>query len=453
MMSKEILLIEDDETVSFSLEILLKESGYLIDTAKDGMLGYELARKNQYPVILCDIDLPGMDGKQILEKLKGEGTESQLILFTGFGNINDAVECIKNGACDYFLKPVDDDKLLISIRRAFDRALLMDENRGLKKQLNAVNQCQVVYRSKIMEHILKQARLAADTDATVLITGKSGTGKTMLAKYIHLNSRRSSGQFIEVSCGALSENLLESELFGHKKGAFTGAHADKQGKFEASMGGTIFLDDINSSSLGFQTKLLRVIEEKVFERVGDNQTIAADVRIIAATNVDLMELSGQGNFREDLFHRLNVVGFEMPSLRNRAEDIPALIHEFVRKFSLRHQKNISGVEDNALEILLNYSWPGNIRELENVIERAVIFAQGGELKVSDIPGSLKRNRIEEMPAVHCAEPNLTKALNEFERSHIAKVLQMAQGSRSRAAELLDVSRATLFNKIRKHGIG
>jgi transcriptional regulator with PAS, ATPase and Fis domain len=315
-----------------------------------------------------------------------------------------------------------------------------------------LGQGEVVYRSKKIEMILQHAQIAAETDATVLITGESGTGKTLLAKQIHIHSRRKTCPFIEISCGALSEGLLESELFGHKKGAFSGAHFEKEGKFEASKGGTIFLDDINSSSLGFQIKLLRVIEERVFERVGENKTRTADVRIVAATNVDLMSLSSQGKFREDLFHRLNVIGLEMPSLRERKEDIPALIHFFIEKFSLRHQKRIGSIEEKASEILLNYSWPGNVRELENVIERAVIFSQGSELKSSELPDHIRNIRATEPFSFYCEDPRLCRAMEKYEKNHITSVLKITGDNRSKAAELLNISRATLFNKMRKYAM-
>lgn len=453
LMSKErILVVEDDDVVCFSLKSLLSSAGYEVDVALNGLDAMELIEKNHDPVILCDINLPGMDGKEILDRIKSEGIKSELILFTGYGSIQDAVACIKKGAYDYFVKPVDNEKLLIAIQRAFEHVALLDENRGLKEQLECACENRIAFRSKKMENLLQHARIAAETDATVLITGESGTGKTLLAKFIHQNSKRRSRPFVEVSCGALTESLLESELFGHKKGAFTGANLDKKGKFEVSRGGTIFLDDINSSSLGFQVKLLRVIEERVFERVGDNKTVTTDMRVIAATNMNLLELSGSGKFREDLYHRLNVVGLEMPSVRDRREDIPVLIQHFIDKSCARYKKNVKRIGDKALQILMNYPWPGNVRELENTIERSVIFSRHQSLDVSDLPENIRNYDNNGAIVFQNDDPSLSRAMEQYEKIHIMNVLKLHQANRSKTAEVLGVSRATLFNKMRKYGI-
>lgn len=450
-----ILLVEDDQTICYSLKSLLEDDGYRVDTASNGQKAWEKIKSNKYFLILSDINLPELNGRQILARLKASELHSKLILFTGYGSVQDAVECIKKGAFDYFVKPIDDDRLLIAVRRAFEHQALFDENLGLKQQLGHLRRGQFVYQSRAMEVLLEHAKIAAQTDATLLITGESGTGKTLLAKYIHGHSQRKSHPFIEVSCGALSESLLESELFGHRKGAFTGADRDKKGKFEVARGGTVFLDDINSASYGFQIKLLRVIEDKVFEAVGDNETVPADVRIIAATNMNLRELCKERHFREDLFHRLNVVGLKIPALRDRPEDIPVLIHHFISRFSVKYQKEIKSIDDKVLKQLCDYQWPGNIRELENIIERSVIFARGTSLEGYGFPDSFRPcGAPENGGETNCSheEGGLSEVVDAFEKEHIIKVLKETGQNRTKASEYLKISRATLFNKMKKHGL-
>ncbi len=394
-----------------------------------------------------------MNGKEILTRIKGQKLACELILFTGYGSVPDAVQCIKKGAYDYFLKPVDNDKLLVVVQRALEHKALRDENQGLRKKLRQTRHPQMVFCSKKMQHLLNKAKIAAETNVTILITGESGTGKTHLANFIHDHSKKKLKPFVEVSCGALSENLLESELFGHKKGAFTGAHTNRKGKFEAAKDGTIFLDDINSASLGLQMKLLRVIEEKVFEQVGGTETCETDARVIAATNYDLLKLSKKELFREDLFHRLNVVSLEIPSLKDRKEDIPSLIHHFVTRCSNKYEKAIKKIDDSALRILWDYLWPGNVRELENVMERAVIFSQDNEIKTSDILQYVSNNGTT-IPglAVNESDFTLSRVAEKYEKMYILKVLQMNHDNRNKTAQVLGISRATLFNKMKKYGM-
>ena len=379
MNSGRLLVVEDDKVVAVSLKMFLENLNFQVDSTPNGTEAWELIQSRSYEIILSDINLPGLHGKEILNLIKQHGIDVELILFTGYGSVSDAVECIKRGAYDYFTKPIDNERLSLSIRHALERKALRNENKGLRHELDKSSSSHVYFRSKSMELLVQKAHIAAETEATVLITGDSGTGKTLLAKFIHDCSKKAGQPFVEVSCGALSEGLLESELFGHRKGSFTGADRDKKGRFEAARDGTVFLDDINSASIGMQAKLLKVIEEKTFERVGDTRPMHTAARVVAATNRDLRELSKKSLFREDLFHRLNVVSLSIPKLNERKEDIPILVQQFLEKFSRKHKRNVKKFDEWVLPALCHYNWPGNVRELENVMERAIIFCREGEI--------------------------------------------------------------------------
>ena len=451
MSAGRLLVVEDDKVVAVSLKMFLENLNFHIEVTGNGNDAWELIQSRSYEIILSDINLPGLHGKEILKLIKQHGIDVELILFTGYGSVSDAVECIKRGAYDYFTKPIDNERLSLTIRHALERKALRDENKGLRHQIDKSNSHHVYYRSKSMELLVQKAGIAAETEATVLITGDSGTGKTVLAKFIHGCSKKSGQPFVEVSCGALSEGLLESELFGHRKGAFTGADRDKKGRFEAARDGTVFLDDINSASIGLQAKLLKVIEEKTFERVGDTKSMYTAARVIAATNRDLRELSKKGFFREDLFHRLNVVSLSIPRLTERKEDVPILVQQFLQKFSRKHKRNIKNFDEWVLPALCNYNWPGNVRELENVMERAVIFCRAGEIRLSDLPeeiSGLAKGLDLQAPRV-----NLAEALQKFEHHVISQTLELNKGNRDKTARDLGISRATLFNKMKRWSSG
>ncbi len=448
MNSGRLLVVEDDKVVAVSLRMFLENLNFQIDVAASGTEAWELIQSRSYKIILSDINLPGLHGKEILKLIKQHGIDVELILFTGYGSVSDAVECIKRGAYDYFTKPIDNERLSLSIRHALERKALRDENKGLRHELDKSNSHHVFFRSKSMELLVQKAGIAAETEATVLITGDSGTGKTLLAKVIHGCSKKASQPFVEVSCGALSEGLLKSELFGHRKGSFTGADRDKKGRFEAARDGTVFLDDINSASIGLQAKLLKVIEEKTFERVGDTKPMYTAARVIAATNRDLRELSGKGLFREDLFHRLNVVSLAIPKLNERKEDVPILVQQFLQKFSRKHKRNIKKFDEWVLPALCNYNWPGNVRELENVMERAVIFCRGAEIRLSDLPEEI--SGLGKGLDLQTPKMNLSEALQKFELHIISQTLEVNKGNRDKTAKDLGVSRATLFNKMKRH---
>ena len=451
MNSGRLLVVEDDKVVAVSLKMFLENLNFEVDMTANGTEAWEFIQSRSYGIVLSDINLPGLHGKEILKLIKQHGLDVELILFTGYGSVSDAVECIKRGAYDYFTKPIDNERLSLSIRHALERKALRDENKGLRYELDKSNSHHVYFRSKLMELLVQKAGIAAETEATVLITGDSGTGKTLLAKFIHGCSKKAGQPFVEVSCGALSEGLLESELFGHRKGSFTGADRDKKGRFEAARDGTVFLDDINSASMGLQAKLLKVIEEKTFERVGDTKPMYTAARVVAATNRDLRELSKKGLFREDLFHRLNVVSLSIPKLHERKEDIPILVQQFLQKFSRKHKRNIKKFDEWVLPTLCNYNWPGNVRELENVMERAVIFCRDGEIRLSDLPEEI--SGLGKGLDLKNSKMRLSDALQKFEHHLISQTLGLNKGNRDKTARDLGISRATLFNKMKKWSFG
>ncbi len=450
MNSGRLLVVEDDKVVAVSLKMFLENLNFVVDVAPNGTRAWELIQARDYQIILSDINLPGLHGKEILKLIRQHGLEVELILFTGYGSVSDAVECIKGGAYDYFTKPIDNERLSFSIRHALERKALRDENKGLRHELDKSNSNHVYFRSKSMELLVQKARIAAETEATVLITGDSGTGKTLLAKFIHGCSKKEGRPFVEVSCGALSEGLLESELFGHRKGSFTGADRDKKGRFEVARDGTVFLDDINSASIGLQAKLLKVIEEKTYERVGETRPMHTAARIVAATNRDLRELSGKGLFREDLFHRLNVVSLAIPKLNDRKEDVPILVQQFLRKFSRKHNREVKKFDEWVLSALCHYNWPGNVRELENVMERAVIFCRDGEIGLSDLPEEI--SGLGKGLGLRTSMMNLSRQMQKFEHHLILQALDLNKGNRDKTARDLGISRATLFNKMKKWSV-
>jgi DNA-binding NtrC family response regulator len=448
MSIKDLLIVDDDPLVCDSLKEMLLLEGYQVDTAPGGEQALAKLREDRFRVILSDIQMPGMSGLDLLRELKGRSPDTPIIFITGHGHIDGAVEAIKLGAYDYITKPIEDLRLKLTLRRALEQVELQTSYQTLKKRLRPWEMVEnLIFQDRKMGQLLELVHTIADTMATVLITGESGTGKSMLAKYIHDHSSRREGPFGKISCGALSETLLESELFGHTRGAFTGAIKDKKGKFEEAHGGTIFLDDINTASLNLQIKLLRVLQEKVIERVGGNTPIQVDVRIITATNTPLQEEVARHNFREDLYYRINVVNFNIPPLRERLSDIEPLIEHFIQRFNQSHNRRIKGLARNVLQTCLRYSWPGNVRELENVIERAVLLSPGDfivpealspEIKTAGAPG----------PAA-AGDLNLEEALGRAERQILLETLERFKWNRQLSASSLGISRTTLFNKMKR----
>ncbi len=440
--------MDDDPLVCNSLKEMFLLEGYRTDTALDGDQALAKLQGERFRVILSDIQMPGVNGLELLRELKGRSPETPVIFITGHGHIDDAVEAIKLGAYDYITKPIDDLRLKLTLRRALEQVELKTSYLSLKKRLRPWDLAEnLVYRDRKMGLLLELVYTIADTLATVLITGESGTGKTMLARHIHDHSSRREHPFVKISCGALSETLLESELFGHVRGAFTGAIRDKKGKFEEAHGGTIFLDDINCASPNLQMKLLRVLQERVIERVGGNSPIQADVRIITATNASLQEEVAGNNFREDLYYRINVVNLNILPLRERLSDIEPLIEHFIQRFNQSHRRRIKELARSALQPCLRYPWPGNVRELENVVERAVLLSPGEFIVPETLPPEIKAAGA--LGAPGAGNLNLEEALGLAERQILLETLERHKWNRQLSARALGISRTTLFNKMKR----
>lgn len=449
------MIVDDEPLVRSSLSELLTLSGYTVSTAGNGKEALELLRDYTADIIITDIKMPEMDGIQLLNQVKKRHPEVPVILITGYGSIDSAVEAMKQGAYDYITKPIVDSEIKIVIERLMQQRQLQEENIRLKEQLSVSQRERfhnIVGKDDKMQKIYNLIEAIINTRATVLIHGESGTGKRLIAHAIHKYNEHERGKpFVEVSCGALTETLLESELFGHVKGAFTGAIKDRIGRFELADGGTIFLDEIDAFSSALQVKLLRVLQEGEFERVGDTKTVKVDVRVIAATNQNLEDLIAEGKFRNDLYYRLNIISIEVPPLREKRVDIPLLVEDFIKKHSKHISKKIEGISDEALSILIDYNWPGNIRELENVIERAIILTKGPIITPEDFPESLSnvKRRVQSF-----ANDNLKlkDALKSPEKGLITKALESVSWNRNEAARILGINRTTLYKKMIKFGL-
>lgn len=386
-----VLIIDDEKNYLIILEDLLSEEGHHVLTAENGREGLELARHNDLDVVVTDMKMPGMDGMEVLEQVRALNADLPVIMMTAFGTVEKAVEAMKKGAFHYILKPFENEELKVLVQKAVEHHQLVRQNRRMSEILEGQYHFDnIVGKSGPMEQVYALIRKVAPTKATVLITGESGTGKELIARAIHFNSPRKNGPFISVNCGALPENLLESELFGHERGAFTGAIGLRKGRFELAHGGTLFLDEISEMSSPLQVKLLRALQEMRFERVGGTETLHVDVRVVAASNRNLKEEVAAGRFRSDLFFRLNVVHVQLPALRERPSDIPLLAHHFLRKFQEQTGREDLRLRADTLRALLNYSWPGNVRELENVMERAVILCPDREITPEDLPPEVLR---------------------------------------------------------------
>ncbi len=451
MPTKDLLIVDDEFLVCESLKEMLALEGYTVDTAPDGKTALAKLKDNRYQLILSDIQMPGLNGFELLKEMKGRSPNTPVVFITGHGHIDGAVEAIKLGAYDYITKPIDDLRLKLTIKRALEQKKLQASYNSLKRRLKPwALEDKMVVGDRNMDQLLELVHTIADTMATVLITGESGTGKSMLAKYIHDHSSRGEGPFVKISCGSLSETLLESELFGHVRGAFTGAFRDKKGKFEEAHGGTIFMDDVNCASPNLQVKLLRVLQEKVIERVGGNVPIHVDVRVITATNASLQEEVLRQTFREDLYYRINVVTLNIPPLRERLSDIEPMIEHFIHQFNRAHHKKIKGMAKSALQICLRYPWPGNVRELENVIERAVILCPGDFIVPESFPAHF--SRLGAAPTPTPSNLTLDAVLDQAEERILLETLESCNWNRQLSARALGISRTTLFNKMRRFNL-
>jgi two-component system response regulator HydG len=448
MTKARILVVDDEASARSGLEKLLKQSGYDVATASDGAAALDVAASYAPDVVVTDLKMPNMDGIALLAKLREQDRELPVIVTTAFGDVNVAVTAMRQGAADFITKPIDIDVLVLSIERALEHRAVRVEAENLKRQIrerDGEGLQGLTGTSPVMQKVYRVARQVAGSKATVLITGESGTGKGELAKAIHALSPRAKEPFISLHCAAIPETLLEAELFGHEKGAFTGADKRRIGRFEQASGGTLFLDEVGEIPPLMQVKLLKVLQEKTVERIGSGQPIPVDVRLIAATNKDLATEVREGRFREDLYYRLNVVHIEMPPLRLRGGDVFVLAQHFLHKFARENHKNIDGFTDAARTKILGHRWPGNVRELENAIERAVVLSEGPKLDADDLPFDATQP-IQGPVRI----PGSTMA--EIERYAILATLEATQGSTAKAAELLDISVRTIQYRLVEYGI-
>lgn len=443
MANEKILVVDDDPQIRMLLKDRLEANSYLVLQAEDGTRGVEAVRSENPDLVLLDLQMPEMDGMEVLGRIRKDFPELPVVILTAHGTIGQAVEAMKIGAYDFLPKPCKPDHILLVVNKALERKGLQEENRYLREELES-QYSMVVGESEEMKKIMEMARKVAKSKTTVLIGGESGTGKQLLARAIHTMSDRQERPFIQVNCTTLSEQLLESDLFGHEKGAFTGAFKQKKGRFELADKGALFLDEIGDLSLSIQAKLLHILEYGEFQRVGGVDTLKADVRIIVATNKDLQSEVKNGRFREDLYYRLNVVSLHLPTLRERVMDIGLLADQFLKRHSQRMQKNVVRITPDTMEVLKSYSWPGNIRELENVIERAVVMASGKELTPDLLPPLVEGQSPQEIGI----GTSLEEAQSRFKKQFIAKTLRFTNKSQTQAAKLLKIQR-TYLNRLIK----
>jgi DNA-binding NtrC family response regulator len=446
-MAEKILVVDDEDIIRESLSFILKKEGYVVEEAENGKAAYDKILKDSFDLVITDIEMPGMKGIDLLSEIKKINIQTTVVIITAYGSLDTAISALRNGASDYILKPVEFDELLIKMKRLFEIKKLIIENSLLKKEIQRNFDFEnIVGKSPSIRRIYDMIDTVAETDSTVLITGKSGTGKELVARSLHFKSRRKNKAFIAVNCGAISENLIESELFGHKKGAFTGAISDKEGLIKAADGGTLFLDEISELSPQLQVKLLRVLQEREVTPVGTTITIPVNVRFIASTNRDLKEEISMGRFREDLYYRLNVVEIHLPSLKDREEDIPLLADHFLNKYRAEMNKTIKGIDGEALRALMNYEWKGEVRELENIIERAVIFCKEEFINLKDLPPNFR-------PSSDLSEYSKSGSLEEsvrrFEKDFILKALENNDFNKEKTSEILQVGLSTLYRKLKE----
>lgn len=443
-----VLIADDEQTFRETFFTVLTEEGFDVTAVCDGLEAIAAIRKDAYDVVILDIQMPGADGIKVLRETMGLRPDTRIIMVTAFGSVEMAVEAIKLGASEYVMKPIIFDDVIMKIEQQWRYSQLQRENTELKTALDGQFTIDsIIGDAPSMKRIFETIYKVSGSKSNVLVTGESGTGKEMVARAIHATSPAASKRFIGINCGAIPEGLLESELFGHKKGSFTGADSNKMGLFEAAEGGTLFLDEIAHMPLGCQVKLLRAVEERKIWPVGATEPIDINLRIVAATNRVLLDEIKEGRFREDLYYRLNVVGIHLPPLRERREDIPKLIHFFMAKYNSEMGKDCIAINDDAMHILTNYEWKGNIRELQNVIERAIIFAEGDTIKASDI-GVFSASEI----SVNDRDYDLHQAMRDFERQYIVQVLDKFDGNKGKAAKSLGVGLSSLYRKIDELGI-
>ncbi len=450
---RRVLVVDDEENIRLVLRTLLKKNGYEVEVADSGEAALALVDSFGPDVIITDVRMPKMSGLELLATLKAKNALATVIVMSAYGSINLALEAIQAGAYDYVSKPFKPDEVILTLRKAEERETLRRENRALKEQISQQAQFEsMLAKSAPMVEVFRTVAKIADFKTTVLVTGESGVGKELVAKALHSRSTRKGGPFVAINCGAIPENLLESELFGHKKGAFTDATSDKRGLFEEASNGTLFLDEIGELPLNLQVKLLRVLQEDTIRRLGDSRDIKVDVRIVAATHRDLNAEVKAGRFREDLFYRINVLHVAIAPLRERREDVPLLIDHFVARNNTRLGTNIRGLAPDAKKILLEYGWPGNVRELENTIERAMVLCESDTIAASDLPERVREALDPVQVQLRTGELSVKKTVSAVERILIRRALQKTKGNRTRAAELLEISHRALLYKIKDYKI-
>ncbi|MDR4508251.1 MAG: sigma-54 dependent transcriptional regulator [Candidatus Brocadiaceae bacterium] len=453
-MSSKVLIVDDEKLMRISLESQLKKAEYNVKSVDNAVGGLKMVKSEEYDVVITDLRLPEMGGMEFLKEIKRYDQEIIVVIMTAYGTLESAVLAIKEGAYDYIAKPFSTDELIIKLQRALHHKNTTAEVKRLRREIQAeFEYSNIIGKSLAMKKLLETVKNVSGRDTTVLIQGESGTGKEKIAGAIHYHSSRRTGPFIRVSCAALNREILESELFGHEKGAFTGAVKTRRGRFELANGGSIFLDDVDDIPLDMQVKLLRVLQERTIERVGGEETLSINVRVVCATKKDLLSLVKKGSFREDLFYRLNVVPITIPPLKERKEDIPLLINYFLKKFVSQHEDALPDISQEALNVLLSYHWPGNVRELENTIEHTVAFSQSEGISFETLPEYLKRidtqTDLLSMDLLNKQEINLQKVLAEVEKRLIRWAHQKTNGNQVKMAEILGVPRTTLRNRLFK----
>jgi DNA-binding NtrC family response regulator len=457
MKNVKILIAEDDDLNRENLLDLLTASGYEIKGVSNGKEAMDAMVEEKFDLIITDLKMPQADGLELLKFAKELNPDNVVIIVTGYGTVNSAVDAMKLGAFDYFIKPLKDDIVKLTVARALSYVKLREENTVLKSSLkDKYDFGKMIGYSDSMKKVFETIEKVSSSDSTILIHGESGTGKELVARAIHFNSDRRNHPIIPVNCGAIPEELLESELFGHEKGAFTGAIRTRIGRFELAQGGTIFLDEIGDMSPALQVKVLRAIQEKEFERIGGIKTIHVDVRILAATNQNLDKAVAEKKFREDLFYRINVIPIHLPPLRDRGPDVAILANHFLRHFNKLKKKNIGRISQEAMSFFMRYPWPGNVRELENLMEMFVVMKDGGDIEVGDLPPKLLDQKIPDMPSGYMELPdeglNFNEMVSQFEKDMLLQALRKSDGVKNRAAKLLQLNRTTLVEKLKRFSL-
>lgn len=454
MIPKRILIVDDEENFRHMLSVILIKEGYEVETASNGEEALKKVIASPFDQVLCDIRMPRMDGLEFLREMRKTGAEVITIMMSAYGTVDIAIEAMKLGAYDYISKPFKPDEIILTLRKAEEREQLRRENQLLRKEIAREYSFEnIVSKNEKMQKIFDVIKKVAQYRSTVLITGESGTGKELVARALHYNSERSQNPFVPVNCGAIPENLLESELFGHAKGAFTDAIRTKKGLFEEADGGTLFLDEIGELPVQLQVKLLRVLQDGEIRRIGESKSIQIDVRIVAATVKDLQKEVNESRFREDLFYRLNVLPIHIPPLRERKEDIPLLIRHFIGKYNQILSKNVTDIDHSGLEALMNYKWYGNVRELENTVERAIVLTDRNYLQLENLPVEIQNFKEESQPEpMPDEEYSIKKASKSLEINLIRKALRKTEGNHTHAARLLEISHRALLYKIKEYGI-